>query len=758
MSKSASSPAGLVDLLDDPKVNAKKIRSAVTDTEREIRYDPAAKPGISNLLTIYSALTDRKISELEDAYAGRGYGDLKKDLAEVVVEFTAPLRERVQAYLDDPAELDRVLAGGRRPGARGRRRDAGRRLRQDRVLAAERMRGTRVASTVAAVDRDADEVRRRAAQQEKDPPKPSKFEQLRARYGWLDHLVRAGARYTERHGDHYAAAITFFSVLSLVPLLMIAFAVAGYVLFFNPSLLDELRPAITENVPGNLADTINPIVDQAIDQRGTVGFVGLLGALYSGIGWMSNLREALSEQWAQVPETPSMPKRLLFDLLALLGLGVALVGSFAITGHGVRAGRDGAGARRAGRAGLGAGRCSALLGRAARADGQLVDLPVGDRPAAPRARHAAQRGQGRAVRRDRLRGAQAGDDLLPGQRDQLAERGGVRLAARSARVHLLRLPVHPVRDGLGGHREGERAGGAGPGARPGGDPLRGHGPLRPDRRRRRRPARRRRARRPARHPAAAGPPPPADRHRSPGDRSTSGGRAPVRAVSGGSAGGAANAPPTAATTAVTASSSSGQPGRTPPRRRRRPRPPAPAAAAGGRRRRRRGVDQHPDRGRVRRLGEAPVQQRRGLLPHRHRLLLAAHQRHHQPAPVPLGRADQGVPGRVGEPGLAADRPAVVLHQLVAVGQLEAGQVAVAGERHRLGADRLGEQLVAHGHPEQQRQVVGRGRHARPVQPGRGGRAGVQRAELVGQLGHVLRPSPRPRRAPGPAPGRRRCRS
>ncbi|HWM58406.1 MAG TPA: tryptophan--tRNA ligase [Pseudonocardia sp.] len=112
MSKSASSPAGLIDLLDDPRANAKKIRSAVTDTEREIRYDPAAKPGISNLLTIYAALTERKIGELEDAYAGRGYGDLKKDLAEIVVDFTAPLRERVQAYVDDPAELDRVLADG----------------------------------------------------------------------------------------------------------------------------------------------------------------------------------------------------------------------------------------------------------------------------------------------------------------------------------------------------------------------------------------------------------------------------------------------------------------------------------------------------------------------------------------------------------------------------------------------------------------------------------------------------------------------
>ncbi|WP_219418088.1 inner membrane protein YhjD [Pseudonocardia nigra] len=161
---------------------------------------------------------------------------------------------------------------------------------------------------------------------------PSKFEQLRARHRWLDHLVRAGARYTERHGDHYAAAITFFSILSLVPLIMIAFAVAGYVLFFNPALLDDLRAAITENVPPGLNEMIGGVVDEAIDQRGAVGLVGLAGALYSGIGWMSNLREALSEQWAQVPAAPALPKRLLFDLLALAGLGLALVGSFAITG------------------------------------------------------------------------------------------------------------------------------------------------------------------------------------------------------------------------------------------------------------------------------------------------------------------------------------------------------------------------------------------------------------------------------------------
>jgi membrane protein len=161
---------------------------------------------------------------------------------------------------------------------------------------------------------------------------PSKLEQLRERYPWLDHLVRAGTRFTDHHGTHYAAAITYFSILSLVPLLMIAFAVAAYVLFFNPALLDQIRASISETLPPNLVQVVNPIIDQAIGSRTAVGVIGLLGALYSGIGWMSNLRDALSEQWAQSPEPPALPKRLLFDLTALLGLGVALVGSFAITG------------------------------------------------------------------------------------------------------------------------------------------------------------------------------------------------------------------------------------------------------------------------------------------------------------------------------------------------------------------------------------------------------------------------------------------
>jgi tryptophanyl-tRNA synthetase len=110
MSKSV--PAGVVELLEDPKRSAKKIRSAVTDTGREIVYDTENKPGVSNLLTIYSALTGRTIPALEADYDGRGYGDLKKDLGEVVVEFVTPIQAAVNGYLDDPAELDKVLARG----------------------------------------------------------------------------------------------------------------------------------------------------------------------------------------------------------------------------------------------------------------------------------------------------------------------------------------------------------------------------------------------------------------------------------------------------------------------------------------------------------------------------------------------------------------------------------------------------------------------------------------------------------------------
>ncbi len=112
MSKSASAPGGIIELLEDPARSGKKIRSAVTDTGREVIFDPENKPGVSNLLTIYSTLTERPIPELEAEYEGKGYGDLKKDLSAVVVDFVSPIQKRTNDYLADPAELGRLLAKG----------------------------------------------------------------------------------------------------------------------------------------------------------------------------------------------------------------------------------------------------------------------------------------------------------------------------------------------------------------------------------------------------------------------------------------------------------------------------------------------------------------------------------------------------------------------------------------------------------------------------------------------------------------------
>ena len=109
---SKSSPGGSLDLLAPVAASVKKIKSAVTDTEREIRYDQDAKPGVSNLLSLLSVFTGTSIPILEKQYEGRGYGDLKKDLADVFSDFVTPLQQRVDGYLGDQPELDRILGSG----------------------------------------------------------------------------------------------------------------------------------------------------------------------------------------------------------------------------------------------------------------------------------------------------------------------------------------------------------------------------------------------------------------------------------------------------------------------------------------------------------------------------------------------------------------------------------------------------------------------------------------------------------------------
>ena len=112
MSKSTQDPKGLINLMDEPSAITKKVKSAVTDTDGEIRFDRDSKPGVSNLLGIFAAVTGESVKSLENEYAGRGYGDLKSAVAEAVIGLLEPMQQRTKQLLEDAAELDRLLAAG----------------------------------------------------------------------------------------------------------------------------------------------------------------------------------------------------------------------------------------------------------------------------------------------------------------------------------------------------------------------------------------------------------------------------------------------------------------------------------------------------------------------------------------------------------------------------------------------------------------------------------------------------------------------
>jgi membrane protein len=157
---------------------------------------------------------------------------------------------------------------------------------------------------------------------------------LRRKYPWLDHLIRANEAFSERYGNHYAAAITYFSVLSVFPLFMVAFAAVGLVVNHDQTIIHKITDGINDSVPEGLRGLVKSIVDGALDSGSGIGIFGLLIALYSGIGWMSNLRDALTAQWGQEKQQQPLVKTTLKDLVALIGLGVALIVSFALTAVG----------------------------------------------------------------------------------------------------------------------------------------------------------------------------------------------------------------------------------------------------------------------------------------------------------------------------------------------------------------------------------------------------------------------------------------
>jgi membrane protein len=167
-----------------------------------------------------------------------------------------------------------------------------------------------------------------------EPAEPGVLDRLRARFKWLDRTMRAQQRYNDRDGNFYAAGITYFTIFALFPLLMVGFAIVGFVLSRNPELLADVGARIKSAVSGDLGDQLVELMDSAIESRTSVGIIGLATAAWAGLGWMANLREALSAMWEQRREPASFVKTKLSDLGALLSAFLAIVVTVALTALG----------------------------------------------------------------------------------------------------------------------------------------------------------------------------------------------------------------------------------------------------------------------------------------------------------------------------------------------------------------------------------------------------------------------------------------
>jgi membrane protein len=164
------------------------------------------------------------------------------------------------------------------------------------------------------------------------PAKPGFLDRLRARFGWFDHVMRAQQRYQDSKGDFFAAGITYFTIFALFPLLMVGFAAGGFVLSRNPELLANIEAQIKSNVSGDFGVQLVKLMDSAIASRTSVGIIGLGTAAWAGLGWMANLREALSQMWGQSRnDPPRFVRAKLSDLAAMVGLFIAIAVTIALT-------------------------------------------------------------------------------------------------------------------------------------------------------------------------------------------------------------------------------------------------------------------------------------------------------------------------------------------------------------------------------------------------------------------------------------------
>src|SRR5258708_39550038 len=167
------------------------------------------------------------------------------------------------------------------------------------------------------------------------PAKPGFLDRLRARFGWFDHVMRAQQRYQDSKGDFFAAGITYFTIFALFPLLMVGFAAGGFVLARNPALLADIELQIKSKVSGDFGVQLVNLMDSAIESRPSVGIIGLATAAWAGLGWMANLREALTQMWGQLRhEPPGFLRPKLSDLAAMTGFFLASAVTIALTALG----------------------------------------------------------------------------------------------------------------------------------------------------------------------------------------------------------------------------------------------------------------------------------------------------------------------------------------------------------------------------------------------------------------------------------------
>lgn len=164
--------------------------------------------------------------------------------------------------------------------------------------------------------------------------KPGILDRLRTRYGWLDQVVRANERYTDCNGNFFAAGLSYYTIFALFPLLMLGFAVGGFLLSRQPDLLDEIDRRVRASVPGEFGDQLLTLMDSAIASRTSIGLIGLAVAGWAGLSWMENLREALSAMWEEHPDKPGFVRTKLSDLAAMVSAFVALVVTIGLTAVG----------------------------------------------------------------------------------------------------------------------------------------------------------------------------------------------------------------------------------------------------------------------------------------------------------------------------------------------------------------------------------------------------------------------------------------